>query len=321
MHAAKRKTGLLRYAANLAGAAAAFYVVAGVLLRFLAERIVKAFHASATLANPIGVPESVIALLSVAVGALSLLAAIWFVRALGRPVFPMRLSFRDPKDRRVWMLIPVFLGFGLVCSVLSSLLQSGLSAVTRYAPPAQTALPESAGALALCLNSLCVVPAVLEEIFVRGCLQSMFLRWGAWFSIIASGLVFTLLHADIAQMPAIFLLSVFLGLCAHATGSLLPGVVLHLANNTMSFLFLYIQQRMDGRTAVGAVIYLFALLLFSAALCVWRIVPGGVLKSLRPLPKAELRKKAVKRLFGAPVFTGMALYLLARALWPVFVER
>ena len=311
---------LLRYAANLSGASAAVYVASGALLRLLAEQFIRIFHAQATLENPIGVPEVVIAILSVLVGALSLYAAVRFLRTFGRSYFPMKLSFADPHDRRVWLLIPVFLGVGLLCSVLSGLLSAGLEKITRYTPPEPTILPQSGLALALCFASTCVVPAVFEEIFVRGCIQSAFSRWGAWFAIVMSSLIFALLHTDIAQMPSIFLLSLFLGLCAYATGSLFPGIVLHLANNTISFLLLCLQQRMDGRTAIGATIYLLLAMVFGAALCVWQIVAGGLLKKLRPLPRPKIRKKRISRVLHAPIFVLMILYLAVRALWPLFVK-
>ena len=96
-----KKRDLLPYAANLTGATAAVYIASGALLRLAAQAFVRVFHAQATLENPIGVPESVIALLSLAVSALSLLAAIRFARSFGRPDFPMKLCFDDPRDRIV----------------------------------------------------------------------------------------------------------------------------------------------------------------------------------------------------------------------------
>ena len=105
---------------------------------------------------------------------------------------------------------------------------------------------------------MCVVPAVLEELLVRGAMQAVLSRWGTWFSIVVSSVVFTLLHGDIAQMPSLFILSVLMGLAAYCTGSLALGMALHFAYNTMSFLFLYAAQKMDGVSAFAFAGYLVA---------------------------------------------------------------
>ncbi len=319
-----KKRDLLPYAANLTGATAAVYIASGALLRLAAQAFVRVFHAQATLENPIGVPESVIALLSLAVSALSLLAAIRFARSFGRPDFPMKLCFDDPRDRRLWLFLPVFLACELLGSVFSSLLRSALSNFTGYVSPESVTLPEGGAATALFFASMCVAPAILEEILVRGCLQSLFRPWGVWFSIGLSSAVFALLHADVAQMPAIFLLSVFLGLSAHVTGSLFPGIVLHMANNTLSFVFLYTRQRMDGRAALGVTIYLLAFFFFGAALCIWQIAATGLMRTLRPVPRAadpKHRSGRVRRILRAPMFTIMMLYLVLRAVWPIAALR
>lgn len=319
----RKKRDALPYAANLTGAVAAVYVVSGTLLRLLAGVVVQVFHAQATLENPIGVPESVTATLHILIGMLSLLAAIRFAKSFGCALLPMRFSFTDPRDRRLWLFLPVFLGIGLLGSVVSSLLQSFLEKNTHYTPPGTSVLPENGWATALCFISMCIVPAILEELLVRGCLQNLFRRWGVWFSIAVSSAVFTLLHADIAQMPTIFCLSVFLGLCAYVTDSLFPGMVLHFANNALSFFFLYVQQRMDGRTAIGVTVYLLAFFFFGAALCIWQIAAMNLMRTLRPIPRAanpKNRAHRVRRMLRSPLFVGMMLYLLVRAVWPLLIE-
>ena len=319
----QRKRDILPHTANLTGAVAAVYIVSGTILQLLAGVVVRSFHAQATLDNPIGVPESVRAALHILIGALSLLAAVRFARSFGRSMLPKRFSFTDPRDRRLWLFLPVFLSIGLLGSVVSSLLQSFLQKHTYYTPPQMSVLPESGLATAFCFISMCVVPAIFEELLVRGCLQNLFRRWGIWFSIAVSSAVFTLLHADVAQMPTIFCLSVFLGLCAYVTDSLFPGMVLHFANNALSFLFLYIQQRMDGRTAIGVTVYLLAAFFFGAALCIWQIAAMNLMRTLRPIPRAanpKNRAHRVRRMLRSPLFVGMMLYLLVRAVWPLVVE-
>lgn len=224
-------------------------------------------HAGATLANPVGVPEWVMGLWNVVLAGAGALAAFFFVRALvkGSPLAG-RVSLAVPRDGTMWLLLPSFLGVSLVLNMVVSVLQRMLAAGTRYQAPDAVQLPEGRGAMALYFISICVVPAVVEELFVRGALQPMFARWGAWFSILLTSVLFTLMHGDIAQMPAVFLISMVLGITAHASGSLLPGMVMHFANNCMSFCFTWAAQKLDGIGALALTGYL-TLVFFLAALC------------------------------------------------------
>lgn len=131
---------------------------------------------------------------------------------------------------------------------------------------------------------MCVVPAVLEELLVRGAMQAVLSRWGTWFSIVVSSVVFTLLHGDIAQMPSLFILSVLMGLAAYCTGSLALGMALHFAYNTMSFLFLYAAQKMDGVSAFAFAGYLVAVFCVGAVVCLAAIRRLGVMRPFQAHP-------------------------------------
>ena len=58
-------------------------------------------------------------------------------------------------------------------------------------------------------------------------------QWGA---VALSALCFALVHGNPAQMPHAFLMGLLLGWLFARTGSVLPGVVLHVANNTAAYL-------------------------------------------------------------------------------------
>ena len=184
------------------------------------------------------------------------LAAFFFVRALvkGSPMAG-KVSLALPRDGTMWLLLPGFLGVSLALNMVVSVLQRMLAIGTRYQIPTAVQLPEGRGAMVLYFIGICVVPAVVEELFVRGALQPMFARWGAWFSILLTSALFTLMHGGIAQMPAVFLISMVLGITAHASGSLLPGMVMHFANNCMSFCFTWAAQKLDGIGGLAPVSY------------------------------------------------------------------
>ena len=294
------------------------------LLRLAVGQLLRLFNKSATLENPIAVPEWVLGVFNVLLPAAGLAAAFWLL-AVGVRATPMRLriSVQMPRDGRLWLFVPVFLGAGFLCSLLTTLLQRLLAAFTRYRAPEAIRLPQSGFATFLYFIGMCVVPAVLEELLVRGAMQAVLSRWGTWFSIVVSSVVFTLLHGDIAQMPSLFILSVLMGLAAYCTGSLALGMALHFAYNTMSFLFLYAAQKMDGVSAFAFAGYLVAVFCVGAVVCLAAIRRLGVMRRFRPIPRVydpKNRQSRLERLASAPLFPLVMACMALRAAWPLFAK-
>lgn len=89
------------------------------------------------------------------------------------------------------------------------------------------------GAFGLNLLTLALMPAVCEEFFFRGCLQSFLMghtrhpQTGIWLT----AFIFSLLHLDPAGfLPRLFL-GALLGYVFAASRSLYPGILLHFLNN------------------------------------------------------------------------------------------
>ncbi|MBP8855560.1 MAG: CPBP family intramembrane metalloprotease [Oscillospiraceae bacterium] len=316
-----KKNDALRYIANLIGLAALSYFATYYFLRLPAQLVLTLFHKSATLQNPIAVPEWVMALINLVLtqAPLALACAVLYFGRM--PHARPRLSFARPRDARLWLFTPVFLGFGLLCNIITTLFARFLSQATAYTPPAPGALPDSAGALGIYFIALCVVPAVLEEILVRGLMQGMLVRYGPWFGIIVSSVLFTLLHTNIVSMPGIFALSLVLGLCAWCTGSILPGMILHFCNNVVAFFITLTQQKADFAPMRAMTVYLIIVITVAAFLCLALIITGKIHQSIAPVPHfhdPKNRQSRFERLVTAPVFLGAMVFLTLRALMPLF---
>ena len=84
---------------------------------------------------------------------------------------------------------------------------------------------------------LAAMPAITEEFAFRGYIQSGLLRtYRPTTAILLSAFLFAFLHALISLFQQFFpaaLLGLILGAICYRTGSLWPGVVLHLMNNTL----------------------------------------------------------------------------------------
>ena len=85
---------------------------------------------------------------------------------------------------------------------------------------------------------IALLPPVVEEMVFRGAVLKSLLRWKpghSWAMIALSALFFALIHMNPAQMPHAFLIGLLLGWMYWRTGSILPGVAYHWANNTVAY--------------------------------------------------------------------------------------
>lgn len=77
-----------------------------------------------------------------------------------------------------------------------------------------------------------------EEIVFRGAILRSLLHAGrlpVWGAIAVSAVLFGLVHLNPAQMPHAFVTGMLLGWMYWRTGSILPGVAYHWANNTVAY--------------------------------------------------------------------------------------
>lgn len=86
------------------------------------------------------------------------------------------------------------------------------------------------------LLSIALLAPILEEMLFRGSIEGHLLNtWqNPWGAIIVSSLVFGVVHMNPAQIPFAFLLGVMFGWLYYRTGSLLPGIIGHVLNNSVA---------------------------------------------------------------------------------------
>ena len=85
---------------------------------------------------------------------------------------------------------------------------------------------------------VCLAAPVVEELVMRGAVLRSLLQWKPerrWAMIAVSALLFALMHLNPAQMPHAFVMGLLLGWMFERTGSIVPGVAFHWANNTVAF--------------------------------------------------------------------------------------
>lgn len=86
----------------------------------------------------------------------------------------------------------------------------------------------------LALFVLAVMPAIGEEIFMRGTVFSGLATRDIWFGVLMSGLFFSLMHANPVQTVHQFGLGTILAIVVALSGSVWAGVIIHFFNNFIS---------------------------------------------------------------------------------------
>ena len=101
----------------------------------------------------------------------------------------------------------------------------------------------SFGDLIFNIVAIAVLPAIVEEVFFRGCLQSILLSWFSKnhiLSLLLVAAIFSAFHGQLSGFAPRFFLGLLLGLGYYFTGSLWVSIVMHLINNLITVIMVYL---------------------------------------------------------------------------------
>lgn len=129
-----------------------------------------------------------------------------------------------------------------------------------------------------------ILVPLCEELVFRGAILRTLLGYGEkdggkalrpWTAIALSALIFSLAHGNPAQMPHAFILGLLLGWLYQRTGSIIPGLILHIVNNTAAYLLvraypgmpdITLKELLGGSSQAVAMAIVFSLLILVPAL-------------------------------------------------------
>ena len=182
------------------------------------------------------------------------LAGLLLQRAQRGPRAP--LPFGPPRSGyRAFLLVFAGLGVCLAGSLLTNLFanwadSAGITFRSYELALQGDVVPATlAGKAAYVLRSA-LVPALVEEFAVRGVILQPLRRYGDWFAILVSALVFGLMHHNMTQVPFAVVAGLALGYCAVVTGSLWITILIHFLNNFIAVSYALVEDAYGARAGL-----------------------------------------------------------------------
>ena len=92
-------------------------------------------------------------------------------------------------------------------------------------------VPEDFAGRIIYVLAVAAVPALVEEFAIRGTVLQPLRRYGDKFAILASAVVFAVLHGNLIQAPFALIAGIGIGYAVCITNSICTGVLIHFCNN------------------------------------------------------------------------------------------
>lgn len=189
----------------------------------------------------------------------------------------------------------IFIGLAVVNGLLLSIAaKAGISFPAQRLEPVDSVLT-----LVLYFIFSAVVPAVCEELFIRGIVLNLLLPNGRRFAILTSALLFTVMHTQVQSFIPVFGAGVVLACIYLYTGNIFVSMALHFVNNSYSFIMLYMQQRVNGISATGFSAFVMAVLLIGGGCSAFYLNKTNI--NIFDCLKKEGRNARVSKIFSCPV--------------------
>lgn len=174
----------------------------------------------------------------------SALAIVQLATALGFAMVPMAIAARRGADfrealRRLGVRAFRPSAVGWMFAAIGAYLLFAIVYTTIFGVPEQEDIAESLGSVPVQILLIVVAAPIAEEICFRGMLYGgLRERWPKVAAALLAGLIFGALHAltGLSTVPSLVAFGFVLCLLYERTGSIVPGIVLHMLNNSAALL-------------------------------------------------------------------------------------
>lgn len=141
--------------------------------------------------------------------------------------------------------------------------------------------------------SIAVVPALVEEFAVRGVILQSLRKYGDKFAIIASALLFAVMHGNLIQAPFALIAGIGIGYAVCITNSIRTGILIHFCNNLYSVIVEFIVADITDESKLNTV-YLALTSVLYAVTVIGTVVFVIIRKQRKLVPSFTVMKEKEK---------------------------
>ena len=156
-----------------------------------------------------------------------------------RVAFPVRWKGLTLTIPAIFLCLGVNILGGISAVTIAEILELVFGIVST---PPEFPTPSGGAAIALYMINIVLLPAVLEELIFRGVIMQSLRRYGDGFALMASSILFGLLHGNLTQFIPTFFMGIVMGFFVLRTGSIICGIVLHFVNNGLFVLLSFLTE-------------------------------------------------------------------------------
>lgn len=166
------------------------------------------------------------------------------------------------------MLSAVFFGF-LIClagNYITNLFTSAMDSIGITLTAPEIPVPSGIPGRIIYAISVAVVPPLVEEFAMRGAVMQPLKKYGRWFAIIASSVVFAALHGNFIQAPFAMIAGIGIGYAVCVTDSIWTGVLIHFCNNFYAVVTEFMIADIPDEARLNKVYYTTQIVLYAVSI-------------------------------------------------------
>lgn len=215
-----------------------------------------------------------------------------------------------PVDSKL-MLTAVPFGF-FIClagNYVTSLFVNAMSEAGIHLTSPEYEVPAGFTGRLIYIISIAVIPPLVEEFAIRGVVMQPLRRYGDKFAILASSLVFAVLHGNLIQAPFALIAGIGIGYAVCITNSVWTGVLIHTANNLYSVIIDFMiegikDEAMLDRVYITVTVALYAVSILGSVLFVVRKKQRKIMPSFGVLTE---RRKMFSFIWNIPMIIALLI--------------
>lgn len=208
---------------------------------------------------------------TIVISALSLGVAFYLAYiSLKKKKLINEVPFGKPYNKREYLLIiPIavmicFIG-NIATNIFSGMFQTFFG--VEFTQAEDTVTYTNLSGIIMSFIATALLPAFLEEFAIRGVVMQSLRRYGDMFAIVMSSFVFSLMHANMIQIPFAFIAGIGIGYAVIKTGTIWTGVIIHFINNSLAVISMVAMNNLPEKADWIFVIVMYTLIFAAGIIC------------------------------------------------------